>query len=166
MTLQNNSITRRALESISPLEQEATDTLMLIAAKIDEALKAKGWKAKDLLTAMDRGTPSIVTKWLSGTHNFTVETLVEIENALGIQLIDRKMSPTQSSENGFIVISKEAVARARYISAEELPAISLTESTVQTKVNAQERTRIYPSGSGKPVNEIMEWSWQNETIIA
>jgi len=52
---------------------------MLIAAKIDDAIKAKNWKKKDLLEAMGRKNPSLVTKWLSGTHNFTVDTLVELK---------------------------------------------------------------------------------------
>ena len=78
------------MREISPLEQTKTDTKMIIAAKIDEAMKAKGWKNKDLLEAVGKENPSIVTKWLSGTHNFTVDTLVEIENALGIQLLNVK----------------------------------------------------------------------------
>ena len=31
--------------------------------------------------------PSEITRWLSGTHNFTTETLWEIERVLNIQLL-------------------------------------------------------------------------------
>ena len=51
---------------------------MLIAARIDDALKAKNWTQKQLAEAMNK-RPSEVTKWLSGTHNFTLETIAFIE---------------------------------------------------------------------------------------
>lgn len=35
-------------------------------------------------------TPSTVTKWLKGNHNFTIETLFRIEDALNIRLLDYK----------------------------------------------------------------------------
>lgn len=31
--------------------------------------------------------PSVITKWLRGTHNFTSDTLSNIENILGIKLL-------------------------------------------------------------------------------
>lgn len=76
------------LDSIDPLEQTKTDAKMILAAKIADAMKSKGWKNKDLLAALKKGTPSVITKWLSGTHNFTIDTLVEIGQALEIDLID------------------------------------------------------------------------------
>lgn len=78
------------LNSISPMEKEKVRKKMLIAVKIDEAMKTKGWRIKDLLKALGKNNPSEVTKWLSGTHNFTIETLVELEQVLGIDLIDTK----------------------------------------------------------------------------
>ena len=76
------------LDEISPVEQAQTDAKMLLAAKIADAMAKKGWKAKDLLKAINKSSnPSIVTRWLSGTHNFTVETLVELEQALNINLL-------------------------------------------------------------------------------
>lgn len=78
------------LNEIDPLEQSKTDAKMEIAAKIGQAMKAKKWKKKDLLKAVGKENPSIITKWLSGTHNFTTETLVELEHALDIKLIHRE----------------------------------------------------------------------------
>jgi len=79
------------LSEIDPLEQAKTDAKMEIAAKIAQAMEAKKWKKKDLLQAVGKDNPSIITKWLSGTHNFTIETLVELEKALSIQLIHREV---------------------------------------------------------------------------
>jgi transcriptional regulator with XRE-family HTH domain len=86
MKTYKNSLIEDLLKEISPVEQAKTDAKMIIAARIDEALKAKSWKNKDLLEAVGKENPSIVTKWLSGTHNFTVDTLIEIEKALNIEL--------------------------------------------------------------------------------
>jgi hypothetical protein len=40
------------------------------------------------LRAVGKDNPSIITKWLSGTHNFTVDTLIELQHALDITLLD------------------------------------------------------------------------------
>jgi transcriptional regulator with XRE-family HTH domain len=74
------------LKEISPEELERTEKRMLLAARIDKAIKAKGWKKKDFAEAMSK-TPSEITKWLSGTHNFTSDTLFDIERVLNICLI-------------------------------------------------------------------------------
>lgn len=79
------------LSEIDPLEQAKTDAKMEIAAKIAQAMEAKKWKKKDLLNAVGKDNPSIITKWLSGTHNFTIDTLVELERALSISLINREV---------------------------------------------------------------------------
>lgn len=76
------------LDSIDPVEQAKVDAKMLIAAKIADAIKEKGWRNTDLLKAVKKENPSIITKWLSGTHNFTVDTLVELGHALGIDLLN------------------------------------------------------------------------------
>lgn len=60
---------------------------MLLASKIDDELKARNWSKKRFADEMGK-RPSVITKWLSGTHNFTVDTLVDIENKLGILLLD------------------------------------------------------------------------------
>lgn len=80
------------LDSIQPEEQEQTDYKMKLSAKIYAGLKAKGWKSLDLAKALGLKSPSLVSKWLSGTHNFTVDTLVDIQRVLGIKLLDVELS--------------------------------------------------------------------------
>jgi len=75
------------LDSIDPIDQEKVDAKMLLAAKVADAMKVKKWKNKDLLKAVGKDNPSIITKWLSGTHNFTVDTLIELQHALNIKLL-------------------------------------------------------------------------------
>ncbi len=79
---------KEILDAISPLDQAKTDTKMLIAAKIADAMETKGWNHKDLLEVLEKTNASIISKWLSGTHNFTVDTLVELEHALEIKIIN------------------------------------------------------------------------------
>ncbi len=76
----SNFIARRSSNDF-----DKTKRNMLISVLIDEALKAKGWNKKQLAEAMHKN-PSEVTKWLSGTHNFTLETLYLIESQLGVKL--------------------------------------------------------------------------------
>lgn len=76
------------INDIDPAEQRRTNQRMLLAAAIEDGMKAKGWKKKDLMKAVGIKNQSVITKWLSGTHNFTADTLFDIQHALGIDLID------------------------------------------------------------------------------
>lgn len=82
----SSSLMNEILNQISPEEQKRTDDRMMLAAKIFNALKLKGWKQKDLALALNK-RPSEITKWLSGTHNFTTDTLWDIEEVLDVKLI-------------------------------------------------------------------------------
>jgi ribosome-binding protein aMBF1 (putative translation factor) len=83
----SSDILDELLSEITPEEQRRTDKRMLLAARIEDAMKAKGWKKGDLAIAMDK-QPSIITRWLSGTNNFESDTLFELEDKLGIKLIN------------------------------------------------------------------------------
>jgi ribosome-binding protein aMBF1 (putative translation factor) len=80
------------IDQRNPAEFNKRKRTMLLAARIDEALKAKGWSKKQLAEAMHKN-PSEVTKWLSGTHNFTLETLYLIESYLDTTLFIIPTSP-------------------------------------------------------------------------
>lgn len=77
------------LESITPEEQAKTDKKMILATKIANAIKAKGLKKYEFAEILDK-QPSEISKWLSGTHNFTIDTLMDIERVLSVQLLDIK----------------------------------------------------------------------------
>ncbi len=72
------------LDEISPVEMKKIEQRMLNAEKIRIAMDVKGWNNTKLLEEMKMKSPSIITKWLSGTHNFTQDKLVEIGNILNI----------------------------------------------------------------------------------
>ncbi len=77
------------LNEITPEEQEKTNKTMELAVKIADAIKNKGWKKKEFAEKLNK-KPSEISKWLSGTHNFTLDTLFDIERILDIKLIDTK----------------------------------------------------------------------------
>jgi ribosome-binding protein aMBF1 (putative translation factor) len=60
-------------------------TSMLLAAQIEDAMAARGIGKKQLADMLHK-KPSVVTKWLSGTHNFEINTLTQIAVALNIKL--------------------------------------------------------------------------------
>ena len=64
----------------------AIEKKMLLAAKIYEALQAQKISNRTFAERLNI-SPSLITKWLSGQHNFTVDTLVKIERILGIELL-------------------------------------------------------------------------------
>lgn len=92
-----NNLINNLLNSINPEDKERIEYRMLVAARIDSAMKAKGWKTKDLLHALGKKNPSEVTRWLSGTHNFTMDTLVDLQRVLGIRLLRTDLDPNEVS---------------------------------------------------------------------
>lgn len=78
----NKSSLEKILEEITPEQQARTDVKMLLAARIADAMEAKGWNNKMLMEALGKKNPSEITRWLSGTHNFTVDTLVDLGRVL------------------------------------------------------------------------------------
>ena len=75
------------LAEITPKQQARIDRKMRIACIIDDAMKAKGLGKKQFADKVGR-KPSEITKWLSGTHNFTIETLADIERVLEIRILN------------------------------------------------------------------------------
>ncbi|KPM46586.1 helix-turn-helix domain-containing protein [Jiulongibacter sediminis] len=90
-----SSLLEELSAEIHPLEQKKTDAKMILAAKIEDAMKAKGWNRTQLMNATGQKNLSMITKWLSGTHNFTTETLVIIGQALGINLLNIQIEETK-----------------------------------------------------------------------
>jgi len=58
----------------------------LIAFEILERLDELGWKQVQLAKKMGV-SPQQVSKWVKGTENFTIETLVTLSEVLGVELI-------------------------------------------------------------------------------
>ena len=99
----------RIMNNIDEDKLRRTRDRMLVANKIADALKAKGISQKKF-SEMTGRSESEVSEWLSGDRNFTIDTLSDIQNYLGIDLLNTSSMRTS-------LVSKEAsrmkVARKR-----------------------------------------------------
>lgn len=84
----NNSKISTILNGISESDQRKADNRMIIAAKIHDGMDVKNWSIDDLANAC-RKNNSTIENWLSGTHNFTVNTLTELEDILEINIFNK-----------------------------------------------------------------------------
>lgn len=73
------------LDEVTPLEMEQTKTKMQLATRIEDCMRNKGWKKSQFAEQIGKN-PSEITKWLSGTQNFTIDVLTEIAHTLGVEL--------------------------------------------------------------------------------
>ena len=84
--MKRNSIigARRAI--VSPEVRRRVDLTLLIVDRIHSILEEKGLKQKDLASMLGK-IESEISKWMRGTHNFTIDTITSIENALGTPIL-------------------------------------------------------------------------------
>jgi transcriptional regulator with XRE-family HTH domain len=68
---------------------------MIVAAKIADAMKAKNLNQKQFAKLMGR-TESEISDWLSGDRNFTIDTLFDIGQALGISFLSESIQYSTS----------------------------------------------------------------------
>lgn len=66
--------------------------------EVEYTLKSKGWTKRKFAEAMDK-RPSEVSKWFCGTHNFTLKSIIKIENVLGVDLISCDFESKELPEN-------------------------------------------------------------------
>lgn len=62
------------------------DMSFALADKIDMILREKNISQKQLAKKMGK-TEAEVSRWLGGTHNFTLRTIAKISDALGVKLL-------------------------------------------------------------------------------
>ena len=82
-----NALFRQCLAAV-PEEQKAEYELTFgIAERISEVLKGKNLTQKELAQKL-HNKESEISKWLTGRHNFTMQTIAKIETALGCKLVN------------------------------------------------------------------------------
>ena len=73
-------------ENIPEKQREKISKRMGLAVQINNALQKRVFTNQEFAFMMGK-KPSEISRWLSGTHNFTTETLWKIERVLNIQLL-------------------------------------------------------------------------------
>ena len=71
---------------MAPEVRQRVELSFLIVDRIHSILEERGLKQKDLASMLGK-RESEFSKWMSGTHNFTIETISAIENALGSPIL-------------------------------------------------------------------------------
>lgn len=87
MKNEGNMITNWLDQYGNPEIESFVEKNLTITEKVRMAMEAKNWKSQDLAKAMDK-SPSEVSKWLSGLHNLTLKSIIKMEIALRVDLIN------------------------------------------------------------------------------
>jgi transcriptional regulator with XRE-family HTH domain len=83
MTTNNKSkrtsspLIKKILAEASPVQRIQNKNRVALACRIDDLIKTKGYTYSSFANKIGK-QPSEITKWLSGSHNFTMNTLDEI----------------------------------------------------------------------------------------
>ncbi len=81
-----NELFKKSLENVQPETRAYVGLSMEIAARLDDLLHQKNWTGADLARVMGK-SPSEISRWLSGGHNFTLEALARLEAVLGAKIL-------------------------------------------------------------------------------
>lgn len=81
-----NPLFRECLDAIPEERKAEFDLSFAIADRIDELLKRNGMTQRELAQRLGK-RESEVSKWLTGRHNFTTNTIARISLALGAPVI-------------------------------------------------------------------------------
>lgn len=85
--MKRSSILEERRKYVDPEVRKSVDLSFQIVDRIHDILEAKGMKQKDLAILLGKREAEI-SKWMRGTHNFTIDTLVSIEEALKAPILN------------------------------------------------------------------------------
>ena len=86
-TTKGNVFFENLADSLDAAEYARVKSRMCVAAKIADALKQKGMTQRELARLMGK-KPSEISRMLTGTMNLTHDTMFDLQQALGIELIN------------------------------------------------------------------------------
>ncbi len=84
--MKRSSILEKRRESVSPEIRRRVELSFQIVDRIHSILEARGLRQKDLAIMLNKNE-SEISRWMRGTHNFTIDTISMIENVLGVELL-------------------------------------------------------------------------------
>lgn len=132
----NSPMLDAILAQITPKQQEKVAIKLRVATRIGNLLDERGMQKKQLAEQCELKGASLVTKWLSGGHNFTLDTLVDIAAVLGVTVADlvRPMENKVifSKSVNIIVAAQGTVPREAHLAGGELVSRSRATGTTNT----------------------------------
>lgn len=84
--MRTSNIINRRRAHVSDETRQEVEISFQIVDRIQDVLDEKGMQQKDLAATLGK-TQAEVSRWMRGTHNFTIGTLISIENALGAPIL-------------------------------------------------------------------------------
>ena len=81
-----NKLFRECLDQVPETTKAEFDLSFAIADRIDFLLKKKGMTQRMLAKQLGKNE-SEISKWLTGRHNFTTNTLARLSLALGAEVV-------------------------------------------------------------------------------
>lgn len=95
--MRRSNILEERRKRVNPDVRQSVALSFRIVDRIHEILHEKGLKQKDLALRLGKSEAEI-SKWMRGTHNFTIETIVSIEDALDAPIVEVYRSPAYEFE--------------------------------------------------------------------
>ena len=136
---QHSEVIQSVLNEVTPLEMEQSEVRLYLAARIQELLDEKGWTNSTFASKINKN-PSEITKWLSGTHNFTLDTLTEISSIFEIRLsslFDFKNELNQSQTISIYASASgwnlKAIRQASYLSAHLIGSDQMSAHSIRER---------------------------------
>ena len=87
-----NALARQILAETPAEVKQFVRRYSELTVRIHDIMEEKGWTQKDLAEKMGK-SPSEISKWLNGEHNFTIRSLAKLEVELGEDLIQIPRHP-------------------------------------------------------------------------
>ena len=84
--MKRSSVLEERRKRVNPEIRQSVALSFRIVDRIHDILQEKGLKQKDLAQRLGKSEAEI-SKWMRGTHNFTIDTLVSIEDALNATIV-------------------------------------------------------------------------------
>ena len=84
--MKTNALFQSCLSEVTEDVKAEIDLSFAIVDRIDALLKEKGMTQRELAAALGKNEAEI-SRWMRGTHNFTIRTLARISNVLGTPIV-------------------------------------------------------------------------------
>lgn len=90
--MKRNSILEKRRTNVSEDIRAAVDLSFEIVDRIHDILESKGISQKDFADLLGK-KESEISRWMRGTHNFTISTITKIEHALNCKILFVQKQP-------------------------------------------------------------------------
>ena len=84
--MKTNALFQSCLSEVTEDVKAEIDLSFAIVDRIDALLREKGMTQRELAEALGKNEAEI-SRWMRGTHNFTIRTLARISNVLGTPIV-------------------------------------------------------------------------------